>query len=48
MQTVLITGGSEGMGRSVAVELAKKGANVIIVSRSVAKLTAAIDVIKVS
>ncbi|KAL1952657.1 hypothetical protein VTO42DRAFT_4558 [Malbranchea cinnamomea] len=45
-KTVLITGGSEGMGRSVAIQLAQKGANVIIVSRSVAKLSAAMETIK--
>ncbi|KAH8597044.1 3-ketodihydrosphingosine reductase-like protein tsc10 [Bisporella sp. PMI_857] len=37
-KTVLITGASEGMGRGVARVLAKKGANIIIVSRNVAKL----------
>ncbi|KAL1996736.1 hypothetical protein VTN49DRAFT_7601 [Thermomyces lanuginosus] len=41
-KTVLITGGSEGMGRSAAIQLAKKGANVVIVSRSREKLAAAI------
>ncbi|KAI1331218.1 short-chain dehydrogenase [Xylariaceae sp. FL0255] len=37
-KTVLITGASEGMGRSVARQLAAKGANVILVSRSAKKL----------
>ncbi|CAJ2506284.1 Uu.00g004140.m01.CDS01 [Anthostomella pinea] len=37
-KTVLITGASEGMGRSVARQMAEKGANVILVSRSVPKL----------
>ncbi|KAI0123825.1 hypothetical protein BJ170DRAFT_640625, partial [Xylariales sp. AK1849] len=37
-KTVLITGSSEGMGRSAARQLAAKGANVVLVSRSVAKL----------
>ncbi|KAM5432438.1 3-dehydrosphinganine reductase [Microsporum ferrugineum] len=45
-QTVLITGGSEGMGRSVAIELAKKRANIVIVSRTVSKLEAALKDIK--
>lgn len=35
------------MGRSVAIELAGKGANVVIVSRTVSKLKEAIDVIRV-
>ncbi|KAJ8123458.1 hypothetical protein ONZ43_g599 [Nemania bipapillata] len=37
-KTVLITGASEGMGRSAARQLAEKGANVILVSRSAGKL----------
>ncbi|KAK2873524.1 3-dehydrosphinganine reductase [Arthroderma sp. PD_2] len=45
-QTVLITGGSEGMGRSVAIELSQKGANVVIASRTVSKLEAALKDIK--
>ena len=35
------------MGKSVAVLLAKKGANIVIVSRNVAKLEAALEEIKV-
>ena len=46
-QTVLLTGGSEGMGKSVAIELAKKGANIIIVARNVEKLESAIKEISV-
>ena len=45
---MLITGGSEGMGRTAAIQLAKKGANVVIVSRSREKLAAAIADIEVS
>ncbi|KAK3333909.1 hypothetical protein B0T19DRAFT_440624 [Cercophora scortea] len=37
-RTVLLTGASEGMGRSAAIQLAAKGANVIIVSRNVGRL----------
>ncbi|KAI9166654.1 3-ketodihydrosphingosine reductase gsl-3 [Paramyrothecium foliicola] len=47
-KTVLITGASEGMGLSVAKQLAAKGANVIIVSRSVSKLNVALEEIKAS
>jgi 3-dehydrosphinganine reductase len=35
------------MGRSVAIELSRKGANIIIVSRSVGKLKAALEAIQV-
>ncbi|KAI0526622.1 hypothetical protein F5B22DRAFT_633066 [Xylaria bambusicola] len=37
-KTVLVTGASEGMGRSAARQLAEKGASVILVSRSANKL----------
>ncbi|OTB03209.1 hypothetical protein M426DRAFT_60909 [Hypoxylon sp. CI-4A] len=37
-RTVLITGGSTGLGLAVARQLAEKGANVIIVARDVSKL----------
>jgi len=47
-KTVLLTGASEGMGKSVAKQLAAKGANLIIVSRNVAKLEAAIAEFKAS
>lgn len=46
-QTVLLTGASEGMGRSVAIQLSKKGANVIIVARNVGKLEEALVAVKV-
>ncbi|KAL4917640.1 hypothetical protein BDW62DRAFT_183556 [Aspergillus aurantiobrunneus] len=45
-RTVVITGGSEGMGKAVACQLAQKGANVVIVARTVQKLKEAMDVIK--
>ncbi|MCJ1387109.1 hypothetical protein MMC17_010238 [Xylographa soralifera] len=41
-RTVLITGGSQGTGKSIGCMLAKKGANVVIVARSVGKLEEAI------
>lgn len=47
-QTVVITGGSEGMGKAVACQLAAKGANIVIVARTVQKLQGAIEDIKVS
>ncbi|KAI1133041.1 hypothetical protein F5Y10DRAFT_155324 [Nemania abortiva] len=37
-KTILVTGASEGMGRSAARQFAAKGANVILVSRSAGKL----------
>lgn len=39
---MLVTGASEGMGLSVAKKLAAKGANVVIISRSVQKLEQAL------
>lgn len=46
-QTLVLTGASEGMGKSVAKQLAAKGANIVIVSRGVAKLEGALAEIKV-
>ena len=43
----MITGGSDGMGKAVACQLAAKGANVEIVARTVPKLEAALDAVKV-
>jgi len=45
-RTVLITGGSQGMGRALARLFAQKGADVIIVARDVKKLQAALEYIK--
>ncbi|KAK4106106.1 NAD(P)-binding protein [Parathielavia hyrcaniae] len=45
-RTVLITGSSEGMGRSAAIQLAAKGANVILVSRNVGRLEEALVDVK--
>ncbi|KAH7328589.1 hypothetical protein B0I35DRAFT_448243 [Stachybotrys elegans] len=42
-KTALITGASEGMGLEVAKQLAAKGANVVLVSRSERKLQAALE-----
>jgi 3-dehydrosphinganine reductase len=46
-QTVVITGGSDGMGKAVALQLSAKGANVLIVARTVSKLVATVDEMKV-
>ncbi|MCB0754788.1 MAG: SDR family oxidoreductase [Flavobacteriales bacterium] len=43
---VVITGGNAGIGKATAIALAKKGANVIITSRSESKAKAAVDEIK--
>ncbi|KAI5465512.1 hypothetical protein BGZ63DRAFT_347464 [Mariannaea sp. PMI_226] len=45
-KTILITGASEGMGLSVATQLAAKGANIVIVARNVTKLENAMKLIK--
>ncbi|KAI9819968.1 MAG: 3-dehydrosphinganine reductase [Pycnora praestabilis] len=42
-RTVVITGGSQGMGRGLAKLLAQKGAHVVIVARDIKKLEAARD-----
>lgn len=47
-QTVLITGGSTGLGLNAARQLAEKGASVIIVARNVDNLQQGIAYIKVS
>ena len=46
-QTVLITGGSDGMGRAVAGLLAGKGAHVVVVARTASKLQATVEELKV-
>ncbi|KAI5236781.1 NAD(P)-binding protein [Aureobasidium subglaciale] len=46
-RTVLITGGSSGMGRALAKKLAQRGANVCIVARNQSKLDETIEYIKV-
>eukprot|EP00756_Hemistasia_phaeocysticola_P062956 Hpha_TRINITY_DN6432_c0_g1::TRINITY_DN6432_c0_g1_i1::g.127::m.127/K04708/E1.1.1.102; 3-dehydrosphinganine reductase len=45
-RTVFITGGSEGIGKSLAEELVRRGANVVIFARTVSKLEAAIADLK--
>ncbi|KLU81495.1 3-ketodihydrosphingosine reductase tsc10 [Magnaporthiopsis poae ATCC 64411] len=45
-KTVLLTGATEGMGRSAARQLAEKGANVIVVARNVARLEEAVSELK--
>jgi 3-dehydrosphinganine reductase len=42
-----VTGGSQGLGLSIAKHLASKGANVVIVAQDVPKLEAALEEIKV-
>ena len=39
-QTIIVTGGGSGIGRATAVELASLGAHVVLVGRTLAKLTA--------
>lgn len=47
LQTVVITGGSQGMGRGLGKLLAQKGANVVIVARNEQKLADALKYISV-
>lgn len=42
-----ITGGSTGLGKSLAIELVKSGADVCIVARRVSELESAVQEIKV-
>lgn len=46
-KTVLITGGSEGMGLAVAKKLSAKGANVVLVARNTGKLEEALKIVQV-
>lgn len=46
MLFVQVTGGSSGIGKSVAVQAAEKGANVTIIARSLEKLKEAKEEIK--
>jgi NADPH:quinone reductase-like Zn-dependent oxidoreductase len=48
LQTVLLTGGSSGMGRGVAKILAQKGANIVIVARNQERLAEALSYASVS
>ncbi|KAL2818965.1 hypothetical protein BDW59DRAFT_151693 [Aspergillus cavernicola] len=45
-KTVVITGGSEGMGKAVACQLAEKGANIVIVARTLQKLQESIEAVR--
>lgn len=47
IQTVVVTGGSQGMGRGLGKLLAQKGANVVIVARNQHKLDEALQYISV-
>ena len=47
-KTILVTGGSSGIGRSTAIECAKLGASVIIVGRNIGRLTEVKDALDVS
>ena len=45
-EVVVITGGSSGIGKSTAIEFAKKGASVIIIGRTKSKLIDVLDQLK--
>ena len=47
-RTVIVTGGSQGLGLAFAKQLAAKGANVVIVARNLAKLQNALTEVKKS
>jgi 3-dehydrosphinganine reductase len=43
----MVTGGSQGLGESMAVEFTKRGADVVLVSRSEEKLKLALHKVEV-
>ena len=45
---ILITGGSQGLGETMAIDFAKKGADIVLVSRSEDKLKLALEKVEVS
>ena len=45
-KTVIVTGATNGIGEAIAVQVARQGANVIIVSRSEAKCAATVEQIR--
>ena len=45
---ILITGGSQGLGEAMGIEFAKKGADVVLVSRSEEKLKIALQKLEVT
>ena len=48
LKLVLITGGSQGLGEAMGIQLAKKGADIVLVSRSREKLELAVKKLEVS
>lgn len=42
----IVTGGGSGIGQSIAMELAKEGAKIVVVGRTLSKLEATVDKIK--
>ena len=47
LKNVLLTGATEGLGRSAAIQLSAKGANIIIVARNVDRLKETLAAVKV-
>ena len=45
---ILITGGSQGLGEAMGIEFAKKGADIVLVSRSEEKLKLALQKVEVA
>jgi 3-oxoacyl-[acyl-carrier protein] reductase len=45
-QTVIVTGGSKGIGRAICLALAMEGANIIITARNESKIKEIVDKLK--
>ncbi|PYH95932.1 3-ketodihydrosphingosine reductase tsc10 [Aspergillus ellipticus CBS 707.79] len=45
-RTIVVTGGSEGLGKSVACQLSEKGANIVLVARTTSRLQEALEAVK--
>ena len=45
-QTVIVTGGSKGVGRAICLALAMEGANIIIAARNKSKIKEIVDKLK--
>ena len=45
-RVAIVTGGNQGIGRSIALDMARSGANIVIVARTVSKIDAVCDEVR--